>query len=272
MICKLLIDGQPFQFEVEGNFNYGANEVLYKSHPILKECDWEEKGYKVIDLLNAQEYASFEKQALSIINRIIKNELDLERPRLKNLTDYHKVVEHNEDHFKVISKTRFLKSSDFSIDLNQISSKVSQVIGREVGIYNPKLEEEIIILRISRPNTLDINPLHRDGYLEIWENTINVWIPIAGCNHKSTLPIIPGSHLWNEQHVLRTAPKGAKINGLTYHVPGIIGGPYAELKSVRPNPGKGQALIFTPFIVHGSAINQNPDTTRMSLELRLCLQ
>ena len=31
------------------------------------------------------------------------------------------------------------------------------------------------------------------------------------------------------------------------------------LKMKRPNPKYGESLIFTPFLVHGSAINENKD-------------
>lgn len=269
MKCNLNIDREFFSFEVEGEFSRGNDIVLYDNHPILKRCDWEKKGYNVIDVFSNSQFDEFKDQSLLIINKIL-TQSDSNK-KLKSLEEYHQVVDDDELHQAVISKSRFLKASDFAIDLNHISEKVSGAIGKKVGIYNPKLEEEIIILRISRPQSLDINPLHRDGYLDIWEDTINVWIPLAGCDKNSSLPVMPGSHFWNEKDVLRTEAKGAKINGLLYHVPGIIGGP-GGLKAIRPNPNLGQALIFTPFLAHGAAVNQNTDTTRMSLELRLCLQ
>lgn len=269
MKCNLKIDSEPFSFQVGGKFATGDDTVLYIKHQILDACDWETDGFSIIDIFNESQFEEFQNQSLSIINDILRN-IGVSN-RLNNLEDYHQLVDSDELHQSVISKSRFLKSSDFSIDLNSVSEKVSNAIGKKVGIYNPKLEEEIIILRVSRPQSLDINPLHRDGYLDIWEDTINVWIPLAGCNKLSSLPVIPGSHFWNEKDVLRTEAKGAKINGLLYHVPGIIDGP-GGLNTIRPNPNTGKALIFTPFLAHGAAVNQNKNTTRMSLELRLCLQ
>ena len=38
---------------------------------------------------------------------------------------------------------------------------------------------------------------------------------------------------------------------------------------IRPNPNIGQVLAFTPFLIHGCAINWNDNITRFSLELRL---
>ncbi len=268
MLCKLTIDKQPFQFNIEGEFSRGQDEILYRKHPILENCSWEYQGYHIIELFGEQSWIEMQQQSLTIINQLLQ---EVGTESLKRLEDYHKIVNTDDMHEAVIAKSRFLKASDFSLSFNQISAKISQVLGKQVGIENPKLEEEIIILRISRPESLDINPLHRDGYLDIWEDTINVWIPLAGCDKHSSLPVIPGSHFWNEKDVLRTAPKGAIINGKSYHVPGIIDGPKG-LQAIRPNPQARQALIFTPFLAHGSAVNQNSDTTRMSLELRLCLK
>ena len=37
---------------------------------------------------------------------------------------------------------------------------------------------------------------------------------------------------------------------------------------IRPNPQNTEALIFTPFLIHGAAVNKNIDITRIALELR----
>jgi hypothetical protein len=266
MLFELNIDNEKFSFEINGDFSYGEDKVLFDENGLLEKVSWKRDGYSLINLFDKDEIKTLKKNVLKILDNIF-SEIDLDR--IPDLESYHKVVDTSEKHQSVISKTRFLKSIDFQIDLEDLSKRISTHLKKNVGIKNPLLEEEIIILRISRPNSLDINPLHRDGYLEIWENTINVWIPLAGCNSRSSLPIIPGSHLWNEKYVLRTPPKNAKIGGNTYHVPGIIGGP-TKLEAIRPNPESGQALIFTPFIIHGAAINQNDDETRMALEFRLC--
>ena len=65
-------------------------------------------------------------------------------------------------------------------------------LNKNLTFRNPKLRKEIIILRLNRPKSLDINPPHRDGYLKIWRNVINLWIPISGCGSLSSLPLIPG--------------------------------------------------------------------------------
>ena len=80
--------------------------------------------------------------------------------------------------------------------------------------------------------------------------------------------MLPGSHLLPENEILRTESKGAKINGNTYYVPCILKTGAGDLKMIRPNPSEGEALLFSPFLIHGAAVNRS-EHTRVSMELRL---
>ena len=40
------------------------------------------------------------------------------------------------------------------------------------------------------------------------------------------------------------------------------------LNMIRPNPTENQLMLFSPYLIHGCSNNDNPDTTRISLELR----
>jgi hypothetical protein len=191
------------------------------------------------------------------------------------MENYHSIVSTKEMHQEVIKLSRMLKNSDFPIDLDHLSAKISTKMGRRFSPYNRDLfsmldapAKEIVQLRISRPQSLDINPLHRDGYLDFYKNTLNLWIPVVGCNEYSSLPVISGSHLWNEKDVCRTEIRSAKIDGLKYNVPAIVNS-HQGLNAVRPNPELGEVLVFTPFLVHGAAFNLNSEMTRMAFELRL---
>ncbi|MTI22437.1 phytanoyl-CoA dioxygenase [Fulvivirga sp. RKSG066] len=269
MQFNLQIDNQRHTYDIKGDFKYGDAEVLIDSDKnAIEHVDWFDHGYNNIRLLTESEFVDLKTNLLQVLNDILHQE---GITQLTQLEDYHNVTNTSEKHQKVIEKTRQLTKEHFNINLNAVCARVSEILKKEVQIFNPKLEQEIITLRISRPQSLDINPLHRDAYLDFYKDTINLWIPIAGCNEQSSLPVIPGSHTWNESQVLRTEKRGAKIQGLTYNVPGIVEGP-RPLKAIRPNPDYGEALIFSPYLVHGSAINQNPNTTRMALELRPCLK
>jgi ectoine hydroxylase-related dioxygenase (phytanoyl-CoA dioxygenase family) len=50
-------------------------------------------------------------------------------------------------------------------------------------------------------------------------------------------------------------------------VPGVLGS--AEpLDIIRPNPEPSEVLLFSPYLLHGGAVNLNEDETRISLEMR----
>lgn len=268
-LCHLTIDGQPRAFALEGEFFWGEDEQLFSlANSPIAGTEWEADGFARYRLMHDGEYDRLLDSIRRILFRIGAG-LGVELPDDFRLEQYHRYFSTEELHQQVIQQTRFLTFRDFDLDFAEWCRRVGVFVGHPLQLENPLLPEEIVILRISRPNSLDINPLHRDGYLDIWANVLNLWIPVAGCDDHSSLPVIPGSHLWTEKNIRRTAAKGARINGLRYHVPGIIGAT-GGLHLVRPDPSYGEALLFTPFLVHGAAINENPDTTRLSLELRFC--
>ncbi len=262
------IDNESYTYVLEGDFFWGKDEVLFQeSDHLTRQCSWHEAGYTLVPLPNASVFPHLQKDIQTILQNIC-TDLDIYLPADFQLEDYHQYVSTAALHQQVIARTRWLTRHDFSIDWSHFCSYISRILNHPVHLDNPLLEKEIIILRISRPQSYDINPLHRDGYLDIWKDTVNLWIPIAGSNQYSSLPVLPGSHLWNEKDILRTASKGASLNGLLYHVPAIAQA-HHPLNLIRPNPQFGEILLFTPFLIHGSAFNQHNNTTRFALELRL---
>ncbi len=268
MICSFTIDGKPYEVEIEGSFFGGEDAILFSEKGnIIEHCSWLKEGYTKEKIAETNEFLELKTNIEFILFKILK-ENNISFDDHFTLENYHHYVRTDAQHQSVIEKTRFLTSADFKINTTRLIEKISKLVGKKLDIVNPKLPEEIIIMRINRPSSLDINPFHRDGYLSIWENILNIWIPLAGCTNESSLSLIPGSHYWNENDIVRTEAKGASINGLKYQVPAIISHK-TGLHAIRPNPSYGEALIFTPFIVHGAALNKQTDTTRISLELRL---
>ncbi|MFD0991438.1 phytanoyl-CoA dioxygenase family protein [Mariniflexile jejuense] len=268
-ICKLYIDDKLFEFQVEGNFFWGNEGLLYKEEEnVISKMPWKQDGYAVVNLFQADEFLKLKK---SIEENIIKAlqqqniEFDEENFTLEN---YHEFVTTNEEHNKVIEVTRSLENENFDFDIDVLAERLGAILGYKLTSWVEELKKSHLQIRISRPNSLDINPPHRDGYLSYWENIINVWMPIAGCNEKSSLPVFPKSHLIPENNILRTESKGAKINGNTYYVPCILETKNRPIKMLRPNPKQGEVLIFTPYLIHGAGVNLNDNITRVALELR----
>ncbi|WP_115461659.1 phytanoyl-CoA dioxygenase family protein [Winogradskyella aurantiaca] len=266
--CKLTIDDQPFEFEVEGDFFWGKPELLYPlENNILSNVPWERHGYACVDALNNFEIGRLKKSVKDLIleamhRNNIKVDADFE------LRNYHKYATSDQEHSNVISITRNLQVSDFDFDIDNLAKRFSKILGWPLTSWVEELNKSHVQIRISRPNSLDINPPHRDGYLSYWADIVNVWLPIEGCNNKSSLPVFPGSHLVSEDEIFRTESKGATIKGNVYYVPCIIETKQGIINMIRPNPKEGQALLFSPYLIHGAAVNQNKDITRISLELR----
>ena len=267
--CKLLIDKENYEFEVDGDFFWGEHEVLFKEkNSIISNMDWKDSGYSIVNAFSNEE---FERLKASIVQNIFnaisqfKKELKLENFSLEK---YHEIVNNDDLHNKVINITRNLENSDFDFDIELLVKRFSKILGYPLTSWVEELKKSHVQIRISRPDSLDINPPHRDGYLSYWEDIINVWIPIEGCNENSSLPVMPKSHLIPENKILRTNSKGANINGNVYYVPCILQTNQGDIEMIRPNPSQGEALIFSPFLIHGAAVNNNKDVTRVSLELR----
>jgi ectoine hydroxylase-related dioxygenase (phytanoyl-CoA dioxygenase family) len=96
---------------------------------------------------------------------------------------------------------------------------------------------------------------------------INVWIPICGITSLSTIALVPKSHLINENKILRSFI-GGKINKKEFRVRNILSWD-GEKKLRRIYVPTGSALLFTPHLIHGLALNNQENTTRVSLEYRL---
>ena len=267
MNCDFQIDGEQQRLDIRGEISESSNEILFRKHQdTLAHTPWSDMGYTIIDLFSAEEFRKLKNSVRAALSSIIL-ELSDGVDREFDLQKYHRFV--NDDlHQQVISRTRSLSYRSLEIDVGGICKKVSAALCKKVTARNDDSRGNVLILRISRPNSLDVNPPHRDGYQDVWKRTINLWVPISGCEKKSSLPVIPGSHLWPESDLIRTKSSSAYIGANRYQVPAILQS-RVGLNFIRPNPSYGCALLFTPFLVHGSAINQLDDTTRISLELRL---
>jgi len=265
--CKLSIDNTPYQFEVTGDFFWGKEELLYKpENSVISKTSWSEKGYGVVEAFFGNEFQNLKD---SIKKNIIKAfEINkIEYPSNFELGEYHNVVKTDKQHLQVIDITRSLTNEDFDFDIDALTERFGKILGYKLTSWVEELQKSHIQIRINRPSSLDINPPHRDGYLSYWEDVVNVWIPIESCNEQTSLPVLPGSHLLPENEIYRTNSKGATINGNTYFVPCILKTKNGNMDMIRPNPKEGNALLFSPFLIHGAAVNRS-DKTRVSIELR----
>ncbi len=241
--------------------------LLHQAIDLTAGRHWKKEGFVVNRLFtNESLFRDFEigtrKLLLSLWKKsglAITDDFQLER--------YHKLASKQELHLAAIEKTKLLSVSQFPVPIKEIEHRISEICKTDLIAKNPFGNQTIFHFRVIRPKSQDNNPLHRDVWLEDYANCINLYIPIAGSNEKSSLTIIPGSHHWPEKNTERTS-EGANIEGQKYNVPAVTH-IHGEYEILRPNPKVNEVLVFSPYLIHGGAVNLNTDQTRISIELRL---
>ena len=69
---KLLIDGRSYEYDLHGDFSWGADEVLYREGAdLLENTRLKASGFANIPFLNEVEQAQFRARIKAVINRIL---------------------------------------------------------------------------------------------------------------------------------------------------------------------------------------------------------
>ena len=188
-----------------------------------------------------------------------------------NLARYHRFLEKEEIHYKV---------STWALDYKLLGNTFYAVMNQVEDLLGLKLklkkithlgqEGEYVGFRLIRPLKNDHNPFHRDAWIPYWRDTVNIWLPICGFENGNSLQLIPQSHMWADDQVLKTKA-GVEIDGKKYHVSAAIG-TVNKFHIETPVLKAGEGLIFSPYLIHGNGLNRQNDTTRVSLEFRFCKQ
>lgn len=264
---------KTFSIQDSPKFKNGKNEVLSSVNTdITYNQPWYRDGYTEKYFLNKDEFITLQKGINESIIAIVKEECSVGIENFK-LENYHEFVTTDIEHFKVVARTRDLFSKDFGFDEKEIILRLEQILGFGLTDIDPKTKKKLhIIVRINRPQSKDFNPPHKDIYEGVDNGSyipqfVNFWIPIAGVNDKSNLPLAPKSHQINERQVLRTFDGGI-IEGNKYRVR-MIKSWNGKSDLVRSKVKYGEVLIFSGHLIHGLAVNDNSDKTRVALEFRL---
>lgn len=270
-----LINGDKRSFSIENapDFNYGKNEVLSKKETdVTFEQPWYKEGFVEAEFLNEKEFSTLVSGLTESIKKIIEKETSINTEGF-TLENYHHFIKEDADHYKVVSKTRDLFHDDFNFPVMELLPRLEKQLNFKLTDIDPHTKVKAhIIVRVNRPKSTDYNPPHKDIY-EGWDiekyipQFVNFWIPIAGVTGNSNLPIAPKSHLINEDKVLRTF-EGGKIEGNKYRVR-MIKSWDGDNKLERAKVKYGQVLIFSSHLIHGLAVNDEQDKSRVALEFRL---
>jgi ectoine hydroxylase-related dioxygenase (phytanoyl-CoA dioxygenase family) len=225
------------------------------------------EGFQIFSLKAKETFAALEQ----IISEQIKQRLSLfqEVPADFQLKNYHKYLINPETHFKV--STWALDYKIFGQSFFEVKAQMEEILGLKLTIKKIShlgVEGEYVGFRVLRPQKNDHNPFHRDSWIPYWRDTINVWLPICGFEDANSLQLIPQSHLWSDDQILKTK-SGVEIEGKKYHVPAAIG-TVNEFQIETPVLKAGDGILFSPYLLHGNGANKLQDITRVSLEFRFC--
>ena len=261
-------DGERVTFNVEGETGWGEPSVLLdRDDNLIAGRPWEADGFTVAPFLAPADYARLVAGVTAILVRRM-TDAGLSVPESFSPERYHEVVTSDDAHAAVSAQGPWCYGvNDLPVPAETVSARVSEIVGRRVSTTPPHSEfPEHFCFRVVRPRSRDNNPPHRDVWLDRLRNAINIYVPLAGSSSRSSLPLVRGSHRWPESEIERTL-EGARVNGMTYTVPSVVGAAH-PLTLERPDARANEVLVFSPYLIHGGAFNQQTDRTRVSLEMR----
>lgn len=261
------VNGVALSYEPVGACAWGEPKVLLdEAIDITAATAWTEKGFVVEKLFTPEVYTEFSKQTRALLLQLWR-EAGLVVDEKFPLENYHTLVPDFKTHLLAVEKTKLLNVSEFPIAIRDVEERISELCRLPLVARNPYDNQSVFHFRVIRPQQADNNPLHRDVWLEDYDDCINLYIPVAGSDASSSLILVPGSHRWPESRIEKTEA-GAHINGVKFNVPAVtdIRGDYVV---ERPDPKENEVLVFSPYLIHGGAVNLNKDHTRISIEMRL---
>jgi hypothetical protein len=240
--------------------------LLAKAVDLTLNRSWHHRGFTIEKLFDDLTFSDFQRKVSDLLIELWRK-AGLTISKDFQLDHYHLEADSPEKHLRAIDQTRLLQASEFPLGAEPIEKRISEICDTDLIAKNyPYDNQSVFHFRIVRPQTTDNNPLHRDVWLEDYRDCINIYIPIAGSDEQSSLILLPGSHLWPESKLTKTV-SGATINDVKFNVPAVTE-IHGEFSAVRPDPKQNEVLVFSPYLIHGGAVNLNTNTTRISIEMR----
>ncbi len=270
LISNFSINSKKYKLEIDGQIANSLDTVIIENEDnIISKTEWHEEGYQNLRLLDESIQKILQNNIINFLCSRINNLFKSIHIKSDELIDYHNIIS-NDQHYDLLAHLEGgISFKDINFDKKILEKAVSKELGIEVSTQNKNSNEinpNTFAFRIVRPKQNDFNPPHKDIYLNRLKNGVNIYMPILGSNEFSSLPLFPRSHLFNEKEIVRTE-NGCIINNKEFRVPAVLKTNYG-LDLIRPNPSIDEIMMFSPYLIHGGGLNENLNTTRVSLELR----
>jgi hypothetical protein len=275
-VVNYTVDGKRYTFSAAGSgpFAPGKDAVLSNEvNDLTYQQVWYERGFTEQNFLSQPEFEALQEGLRVCIARIIGEETGNKDLQNFELERYHHFITDEESHKRIVARTRDLFAEDFHFPIYKFLPRFEEILGFGLtDIFEAQRLKMHVIIRINRPLSNDFNPPHKDMYegydaLNYVPRFINLWIPIAGVSAASNLPMAVGSHLINERKILRTF-HGGVVEGNPYRVR-LIKSWDGRTDLQRSTVKYKEVLLFSSHLIHGLAVNEATDTTRVALEYRL---
>lgn len=264
---RVRIGDEVVEYDVDAPTAYGDDSILLdRDDDLLAGTAFADSGFAVRPFLPADRYACLVAGIRDLLRAALATVLGVVLEDDLHLEGYHRQVD-DAQHARLVRATGLhWPNEQLPIPMSAIESRISEILDTEVRAVNPSLEEQHFQIRLVRPGKPDHNPPHRDVWLDRLRNGANIYVPLAGSDERSSLPLVPESHRWPESDVERTLD-GAQVGGIHYTVPAVTGA-RRPLRMIRPVVRENEVMVFSPYAIHGGGSNRNADRTRVSLELR----
>lgn len=275
------INNHAKQFDVKASFfKRGKDEILFNSR-LFSNNEFLDNGYIIRKFPTEWKSAISDNITTYIKNKLINLGLSTSSEITSfSLEKYHTFV-NQARHQQVVNSFRggmfgfggipleVLGVSHTDLD-DYINSSVQTTERLSCQIKKFGMTHGKFWIRIVRPKLNDNNPPHKDSHLKRLRKCVNIYLPLAGSNEYSSLPLIPQSHNEKESnYIISSSP--SFVNGKRNTVPCIVHRDKG-LDMICPNPSPNDIMIFTPHLIHGGGVNSNEDLTRVSLEMRFFQQ
>jgi hypothetical protein len=269
ILMRYKIDDAEVFLDISGQTVRGDNLcLLQQDDNLVLGCSWQDQGFLVSKIMGRESFNELYHGVQALLLEGLSNagiEIDARKFQLEC---YHNYCPDQQTHLRVIE---FLRSKarieNFPLNHSIIDQQVSRLCGKTVScVVDNNCAAGYFFIRLVRPFPhKDNNPPHKDVWLDRLRNGLNLYFPLAGSDHNSSLSLVPGSHYWLESRVLQTVP-GSLVNGVAFSVPSAVMDDGA-LTMIRPAVRETEGMLFSPYLIHGGAVNLS-DKTRVSLEMR----
>src|SRR5690606_1288019 len=156
-----------------------SHVLLHEAQDLTSNTIWDQKGFSVERFLDDAAYETFHRKTVELLFSCWRKAgLDVHDGFAPE--QYHQLVPDMNAHLRAVDQTKLFSTSEFPVPIGLVENRIGEICGTSLRALNPYDQQSVFHFRVVRPSSGDNNPLHRDVWLEDYDNCINLYIPVAG--------------------------------------------------------------------------------------------